>query len=261
MAKFCSLFSSSKGNCTYIGDGKTGILIDCGASAKRIRQSLCAVGIDPASIAAVFVTHEHSDHIAALRVFASAAGTPVYATAGTLSMLERDGVLNGRFPVHALPANGGEAAGMWVRPFALSHDAAEPVGYSVTTADGKRICVATDTGVVTQEILSAASGSDLILLESNHDVGMLQMGSYPYAVKRRILSDRGHLCNDACAETAACLLQSGTTQFVLGHLSAENNMPRLAYQTTLSEMEMIGAKLDEDYRLRVAGGEAEMIEV
>ena len=150
---------------------------------------------------------------------------------------------------------------MFVRPFPLSHDAADPVGYSVMMPDGKRICVATDTGIVTQEILSAVTGSDLVLLESNHDIGMLQTGPYPYSVKRRILSDRGHLCNDACAETAACLLQSGTTQFVLGHLSEENNMPRLAYQTTFSEMEIIGAKLNEDYRLSVAGARPEMIDV
>lgn len=258
MARFCSLFSSSKGNCTYIGDGSAGILIDCGTSAKRVREALCAIGVDPSSIAAIFVTHEHTDHVSALRVFAGAHAVPVFATAGTLSALERDGVLNGRFPVDALPHTGVGIAGMHVRPFSLSHDAVQPVGYSVTTADGRRISVATDTGVVTEEILSAVTGSDLILLESNHDIGMLQNGIYPYAVKRRILSDRGHLCNDACAETAARLLESGTTHFCLGHLSPENNLPLLAYQTTRAEMDLIGAKEGEDYRLTVAPDAAEV---
>ena len=261
MAKFCSLFSSSRGNCTYIGDGRTGILIDCGASAKRVRQALCAVGVEPCAIAAVLITHEHVDHVSGLRVFASAFGTPVFASGGTLAALERDGVLNGKFPADTLPDKGLEISGMFVRPFPLSHDAAQPIGYSVTTSDGKRIAVATDTGVVTESILSGVSGSDLILLESNHDIGMLQNGSYPYAVKRRILSDRGHLCNDACAETAVHLLDSGTMHFWLGHLSAENNMPRLAYQTTLSEMQMIGAKEGTDFTLAVAGGEPEMVQI
>ena len=259
MAKFCSLFSSSKGNCTYIGDGSTGILIDCGASAKRVRQTLSDLGVEPCSIAAVFVTHEHIDHVSGLRVFASRMGTPVYATVGTLSALERDGVLNGKFPVIPVDLHGTEVGGMFVRPFPVSHDASQPVGYNVTTPDGKCISVATDTGVVTEAILSGVTGSDLVLLESNHDIGMLQNGSYPYSVKRRILSDRGHLCNDACAETAVSLLDSGTTRFWLGHLSAENNMPRLAYQTTLSEMQMIGAREGADFTLSVAGGAPEMV--
>ena len=112
---------------------------------------------------------------------------------------------------------------------------------------------------LTDEILSAVSGSDLILLESNHDVGMLQTGPYPYAVKRRILSDKGHLCNEVCAETAVRLLESGTTRFCLAHLSRDNNMPRLAYQTTYSEMLLSGASEGTDYLLRVAGGEPEMM--
>ena len=261
MAKFCSLFSSSRGNCTYIGDGRTGILIDCGASAKRVRETLRTVGAEPSSIAAILITHEHVDHVSGLRVFASASGIPVYATVGTLCALERDGVLCGKFPADALPAKGAEIGGMFVQSFPLSHDAAQPVGYRVTTADGKRIAVATDTGVVTESVLSGVTGSDLVLLESNHDIGMLQNGAYPYAVKRRILSDRGHLCNDACAEAAVSLLDSGTTHFWLGHLSAENNMPQLAYQTTLSEMQMIGATEGVDYTLAVAGGVPEMVQI
>ena len=258
MARFCSLFSSSRGNCTYIGAPEAGVLIDCGVSAKRIDSTLRSLDVDMQSIRAIFVTHEHTDHIAGLRVLASKYQIPVYASRGTIRALE-DMDVCGSFPLTGIDAQGVDEGGMFVRPFALSHDAAQPVGYTVETADGRRISVATDTGIVTDEILSAVSGSDLVLLESNHDVGMLQTGPYPYTVKRRILSDKGHLCNDVCAETAVRLLESGTTRFCLAHLSRDNNMPRLAYQTTYSEMQLAGAEEGSDYLLRVAGGEPEMI--
>ncbi|MBQ7543092.1 MAG: MBL fold metallo-hydrolase [Clostridia bacterium] len=254
MARFCSLFSSSRGNCTYIGDPHAGILIDCGVSAKRIDETLSALGVDVGTIQAIFITHEHSDHICGLRVFASRHHIPVYASAGTVSAMENSDVLNGSFPVGVLSSQGTECAGMFIRPFPLSHDARQPVGYRIETADGRSISVATDTGVVTQSILSAVSGSDLILLESNHDIGMLQNGPYPYATKRRILSDVGHLSNDACAETAARLLESGTTRFCLAHLSRDNNMRPLAYQCTQTELELSGAVEGTDYLLSVAGG-------
>ncbi len=258
MARFCSLFSSSRGNCTYIGAPDAGILVDGGVSAQRIGDTLASLNVDVRSIRAIFITHEHTDHIAGLRVFASKHHIPVYATAGTIHALE-DMDVCGAFAVRPIDAQGAEEAGMFIRPFSLSHDAAQPVGYTVGTADGRRISVATDTGVVTEEILSSVSGSDLVLLESNHDVGMLQTGPYPYTVKRRILSDKGHLCNDVCAETAVRLLESGTTRFCLAHLSRDNNMPRLAYQTTYSEMQLAGATEGSDYLLRVAGGEPEMM--
>ncbi|MBR5619708.1 MAG: MBL fold metallo-hydrolase [Clostridia bacterium] len=258
MARFCSLFSSSRGNCTYIGAPDSGILIDCGVSAKRIGDTLSQMDVDVHSIRAIFITHEHTDHISGLRVFASKHHIPVYASGGTIRALEGMGIC-GTFTLSEIHAQGVDEGGMFVRPFSLSHDAAQPVGYTVETADGRRISVATDTGIVTDEILSAVSGSDLILLESNHDVGMLQTGPYPYAVKRRILSDKGHLCNEVCAETAVRLLESGTTRFCLAHLSRDNNMPRLAYQTTYSEMLLSGASEGTDYLLRVAGGEPEMM--
>lgn len=258
MARFCSLFSSSRGNCTYIGAPDAGILIDCGVSAKRIAETLASLDVDVQSIRAIFITHEHTDHIAGLRVFASKHHIPVYATPGTIRALE-DMDLCGKLSVSSIEAQGISEGGMFIRPFALSHDAAQPVGYTVETADGRRISVATDTGIVTDSILSAVSGSDLVLLESNHDIGMLQTGSYPYTVKRRILSDKGHLCNDVCAETAVRLLETGTTRFCLAHLSRDNNMPRLAYQTTYAEMQIAGAAEGSDYLLRVAGGEPEMM--
>ena len=259
MARFCSLYSSSRGNCTYIGTAQGGILIDCGVSAKKVREGLESIGVPLSSIVAIFVTHEHTDHVSGLRVFASKENIPVYASHGTLSALEDANVLNGKFSVSPIGKDGMEVGGMYVRPFSISHDAREPFGYSVQTADGRKISVATDTGIITEEILNAISGSDLVLLESNHDIGMLQNGPYPYAIKRRILSDLGHLSNDVCAETAVRLLENGTTRFCLAHLSRDNNMPALAYQTTFSEMTLSGARQGSDYLLSVAGTEAEMV--
>ncbi len=246
------MFSSSSGNSEYIGSAKGGIIIDVGVSAKRENEALSALGVDISSIGAVFITHEHCDHIRGLRVFAGMHGLKVYASEGTLAELEKAGVLTDKFEADVVPSEGIEINGMFIKPFHTSHDARESVGYSVTTADGKRISVATDTGTVTEEMFSSIYGSDLIMIESNHDVGMLRNGNYPYLTKRRILSDVGHLSNDACAETVKRLMEGGTKRYFLGHLSKENNVPVLAYETTRSCLTEVGAEEGCDYILKVA---------
>lgn len=251
MARFCPLFSGSSGNSTYIGSARGGILIDAGVSAKRLTQALCDINVDASRVEAIFITHEHTDHISGLRVFANKHGIDVYASRGTLRALERKGVLDGRFKAREITDDGVEVNGMFVCPFHTSHDAAESVGYTVITADGRRASVATDTGYVTDETFSAIYGSELIMLESNHDVGMLCNGSYPYDTKRRILSKYGHLSNDSCAETITKLLDGGTTRFFLAHLSRENNMPVLAYEATRSAVTGTGAREGCDFLLSV----------
>lgn len=251
MARFCSLFSSSSGNATYIGSSKTGILIDAGVSAKRIREALIEREIDPASLSAIFVTHEHSDHIKGIRVLASSFKIPVFATAGTLQGMESAGVLSGKFPVFELSPNGDEVGDLFVRSFKTPHDSNESCGFQIGFPDGRKAAVATDIGTVTNEVLCGIIGCDLVMLESNHDVGMLQNGSYPYYIKRRILSDRGHLSNESCAAVARDLVERGTTRLFLGHLSTENNIPALAYQTNLCTISESGAELGSDYMLTV----------
>ena len=253
MAKFCSLYSSSSGNCTYIGTSQGGILVDIGVSAKRTCEALSGIGVDPSSIAAIFITHEHNDHVNGVRVFAKKHGIKIFATEGTLIGMEEQGFLDPRIKTEVIPWSGVETAGIFVRPFATPHDSRESSGYSVVTPDGKRISVATDIGKVTDTVMNAIHGSDLVLLESNHDVGMLQNGPYPFFLKQRILSDHGHLSNENCAKTAVKLVESGTTRLVLGHLSKENNHPSLAYETTRSAMTLSGAKEGLDYLLTVAG--------
>lgn len=252
MTEFCSLFSSSSGNCTYIGNRESGILVDVGVSAKRTEAALHDIGVDPSKIRGIFVTHEHSDHINGIKVFAGRYGINVYASLGTLEGMNELNTFNGKFEPYIIPKSGFELEGFYIRPFKTPHDSRESCGYSVLMPDGKRISIATDIGKMTDEILTSIHGSDLVLLESNHDVRMLQTGPYPYYLKKRILSDHGHLSNEICADTAVKLLESGTTHFVLGHLSKENNIPSLAYEATHSAMTIAGAAEGTDYKLSVA---------
>lgn len=253
MAKFCSLFSSSSGNCTYIGCSQGGILIDIGISAKKAELALADIGVEPKSIAAIFVTHEHSDHIKGIRVFAERYGIKVYSSVGTLTGMEELKAVTPKTKTEIMPSDGVDAGGMHIYSFRTPHDSLESTGYCILTPDGKKLAVATDIGKITSEITDAISGSDLVLLESNHDIRMLQNGPYPYFLKQRILSDIGHLSNESCANAAVKLMESGTTRFVLGHLSKENNMPSLAFETTHAAMTMAGATENLDYILRVAG--------
>lgn len=253
MARFSSLFSSSSGNCSYIGSAKGGILIDAGVSAKQINLKLDCIGVNPVGIGAIFVTHEHSDHVRGLRVFASKHKIPVYATQGTVDALITSGVANGSFEINPVDSDGVEVNGQLILPFKTSHDSAQSCGFVVTTTDDRKIAVATDTGYVTEETKAAVRGCDLILAESNHDIGMVRNGIYPYLLKRRILSDVGHLSNIDCSNFVTELVKNGTTRIVLGHLSKENNIPDLAFQTSKSALDCAGAVQFKDYILTVAG--------
>ena len=184
-----------------------------------------------------------------------------YGSAGTLAGMEDMNILDGKFPAEVMPESGVEVNDMFVRAFHTPHDSRESLGYTVEMPDGNRIGIATDIGVITDELMQNLLGCQLVLLESNHDVRMLQCNpNYPYPLKRRILSDRGHLCNEACAEAAEKLVQSGTTRLILGHLSKENNLPQLAYQCTNAALSNCGMEEGSDYLLRVAGvGDPQMI--
>lgn len=254
MYQFCTLYSGSSGNAAYLGDPHEGILVDIGKNAKQTELSLSRLGLDPTAVKAIFLTHEHTDHIAGLRVFCKRYHIPVYGSLGTLEYLDEHGHLNGDFPVFQI-TDYADIGDFHVDCFHTLHDAAEPLGYAVTLPDGTKVAVSTDLGVVTEEVRQAVLGAKTILLESNHDVNMLNNGPYPYPLKRRILSERGHLSNDSAAEMAVSLLESGTTQIILGHLSSSNNVPELAWQTTAASLQGVGAALGSegaDIRLDVA---------
>ena len=252
MARFCSLYSGSGGNCIAVGCGGKYILIDAGRSAKKIRERLGEEEIDPSDIAGIFITHEHVDHIAGVRVLASSLKVPVYATEGTAEFLQENGHAK-NVDLRLLPEGQVDMGDMGVSCFATSHDAAESCGFRVECADGRSISLATDTGVITPVIHQAIEGSDLVYLESNHDINMLYSGGYPYPLKKRIASAKGHLSNEACSAELPVLARAGTTRFVLGHLSAENNMPILARQSALQELGKYGIREGKDYLLSVAG--------
>lgn len=251
MTRLCPLFSGSSGNSYYIGSGDHGILVDCGRNAKQIENALAANGIDIKTITAVFITHEHTDHVSALKVLAPRHKLRVYASPGTIEAIEDKGLVNEKTELVPIMAEGAEEAGMFIKPFHISHDCREGTGFVVETGDGRKTAFATDTGIVTDEIYSALTGCDTVVLESNHDVGMLRCGGYPYILKRRILSDTGHLSNELCAQTAVRLVKSGTTRLLLAHLSRENNIPELAKQASLCELEQNSMKQDIDFMLSV----------
>lgn len=255
MAKVCQLFSGSSGNSIYIGSGENGFLVDIGVSAKRCEQALRKINVKPESIKAVFVTHEHKDHVGGVRVFASRYKIPVFACPECLEELRFTGVLNNTVNSYEIK-DPLDFNGVIVESFYNSHDSIACVGYKLTFPEGRRIAVCTDTGYITDDAKEALVGStDLIFLESNHEISMLENGMYPYILKKRISSSTGHLSNYAAGEFAKELVQSGTTRLVLSHLSRENNMPDLARIAVLSALSEINAKENVDFRLYVSAPE------
>lgn len=253
MLRYCSLFSGSGGNATYIGTAKTGILVDVGVSAKRIETALKQREVDPRSIRALFITHEHTDHIAGLRVLCKRYGWPVIASNGTLSALVDNEKISVDNRLYCIADGQTVTVGdLQIAAFSTSHDSRESFGFRLTDERGKSVAVATDTGYVTPAIREALRGADLVHIESNHDLSMLRNGPYPYVLKQRIESDRGHLSNAACAQLLPYLVENGATRFVLAHLSEENNLPRLAKQTSVDALNSAGASEGKDYVLDVA---------
>lgn len=252
MAKLCPLFSGSSGNSYYIGSEEEGILIDAGRSARQITKMLENCGIPITAVKGIFVTHEHTDHIKGVRVFASKNQVPVFASRGTLESMKESGNVTDSCISYVIDETGMDFAGMHIIPFPISHDCAQGYGYTIHTQDNRVITFSTDLGIITSDVENALFGSNMVILESNHDVGMLQNGSYPYFLKRRILSNIGHLSNEVCAQLLPNLAQNGTKQFLLAHLSKENNTPDLAYQTALCALTMCGLKPEEDFHLSIA---------
>lgn len=230
LARIYPLFSGSSGNAEFIGTPAGGILIDCGVSARRITLALERCGIPAAAVQGIFVTHDHVDHVAGLRVFAKKYQIPVYAQPVTRQCLYDAKYLEPEQISYALESTV-ECGGIRVTPFATSHDTAQSCGYRMELPDGRSCAVCTDLGYVSDTVAAALEGCDLVLLEANYDREMLRTGPYPYYLKKRIASEVGHLSNDDCAAAAQMLLCTGTTRLILGHLSQHNNLPELAVST------------------------------
>lgn len=230
------LFSGSSGNCILAEAASTRLLIDAGKPCRTALAALDSIGIPPESISGILITHEHMDHVAGLGPLCRRLGIPIYANAATWQAME-PGL--GSIPPRCVRVfeTGREfyIGGAAVTPFPIPHDAAEPVGYSIR-GGGRRLTVMTDMGYAAPEPLACAAGSDLLLIEANHDPELVKSCSYPYVTKRRILSDHGHLSNEACGRALAGLYLTGVRRAVLGHLSRDNNFESLALETVRAEL-------------------------
>ena len=245
---FYNLCSSSRGNSSFLGDLTGGILFDAGIGPRSLAKALGLVGLRPETVRAIFVSHEHSDHIAGVRVFAKKYGIPVFASQGTLLAMQpslegvESWVLEGPL----------QLAGMEVTPFATPHDSAQSLGFRIQTADGRQFALATDLGVVTPCVREHLLGAEFVVLESNHDREMLRNGPYPAYLKRRILAGTGHLSNGDCAAFLPELARAGAKRFLLAHLSGENNTPSLARQEAVSALSAAGYQEGTGFWLDVA---------
>lgn len=253
--KFCSIASGSSGNCIYAGSADTSVLIDAGISGKRIEAGLNGLDLTTPDIDAILITHEHSDHIKGLGVLARRYGIPIYATQGTIGALKKSTAI-GKIPEdlwHVIAADSSFTVGdLAVKPFSISHDAAEPVGYRIEHG-GKALATATDMGCYDEYTVDALKDLDVLLLESNHDVRMLEAGRYPYYLKRRILGEKGHLSNETAGQLLCRVLHEGIREIFLGHLSEENNYEALAFETVCDEVTLGDNPFrSSDFRITIA---------
>lgn len=251
--KFCSLYSGSSGNSIFIASDNTRVLIDAGLAGKKIDDALKHIGEESSSIDGIFITHEHIDHIKGVGVLSRKYDIPIYANDNTWAVMEKN---IGKIKEHNIRIMDRRSSitinDLEIRSFNIPHDAIAPVGYTVSYA-GKNASVVTDFGVFTEEIRDNIIDSDIILLESNHDVNMLRMGPYPYKLKLRVLGENGHLSNEDCGSAIVSLLKNDKKkQIVLGHLSGTNNHPDLAYQTVVDVLSANGIRPGDDVILQLA---------
>ena len=245
--KVCLLASGSAGNSIYIQNGSTSILIDAGLTGKQIETRLNSIGVNPATLQGIVVSHEHSDHIKGVGVMARRYGMPVWMTQGTLDGSKK--TFTGRERVRVIDNDENFSIGdLELQPFPLPHDAADPVNYVVTDGVAK-VAIATDMGVMTQLVYQRIKDVDFVAIESNYDYHMLMEGPYPWDLKKRISGRHGHLPNDGAAQTLCDLAQNGVKYAVLAHLSEKNNHPDVARTTCQDMFAQRGIK---DFPIKVA---------
>ncbi len=250
MTVFRTLVSGSSGNAVLLSHNNTSILIDCGASGKSIVSLLGETDVDPRKLNCILVTHEHTDHTYGVGVLSRKYNIPIIASNGTWN-----GMNIGKIAEQNIvkfydfkPQNFGDVL---VTPFEIPHDANMPTGY-VIDCGNRKYAVATDIGHITPTIKKALKGCDSVVLEANYDADMLEGGSYPYPLKKRIAGDFGHLCNDESSKLAAYMVKNGTQNIILGHLSNENNTSEIAFHTVASNLEFEGIKPGKDCLMSVA---------
>ena len=236
--RLCSIASGSSGNCIYAGSDHTHLLVDTGISKKRIEQGLNTLDVKGEELNGILITHEHIDHIQGLGVFSRKYEIPIYATHGTIEGIKNCKSL-GKMPeglLHEIKVDHSLSLGdITVHPFAISHDANEPSGYRIEQGE-RSVAVATDIGIYDEYTVENLKNVNALVLEANHDIHMLEVGPYPYPLKRRVMGDKGHLSNELSGRLLCDILHDDLKQVVLGHLSKENNYPELAYETVKLEV-------------------------
>ena len=250
--KICSLYSGSKGNSVFIEAGGAKILIDAGKSARVLCASLRSIGVDIDELDAIFITHEHNDHVSALQTLSHKHNIPIHILLSSAQVF--NGLCDERLCLclclHDKNDFSVTIKGLTVQAFPTPHDSRASVGYKLTFAgDGgeeSSIAYATDTGYISEAMLKNMLGAKYAVIECNHDLDMLRDGSYPFDLKARIASPRGHLSNVDCATLATHIALAGASHILLAHLSEENNLPDLAYS------EVRGAVADDSVTIKVA---------
>lgn len=248
----CALRSGSSGNAVFVGSERTRLLIDAGVCARTLEQALNEIDTRADQLDAILVTHEHSDHIAGVGVMMRRYHLPLYVTAATWQAMQQAVGRHDPALVHIMEAGQHWQIGdLEIHSFPTPHDAVDSVGYRIGGDDGS-VSVLTDLGHVSESLLTAVYGSRAVLIEANYDLSMLMAGRYPYALKKRISGDHGHLSNEACAEAIHRLIERGTEHVQLGHLSRDNNYPELAMLTVQQILSESGIRPDQDMTLQVA---------
>lgn len=238
--RLCSIASGSSGNCIYAGSDSTHILVDVGISGKKTEEGLRSLGLTMRDIDGILITHEHTDHIAGLGVLVRKYQTPVYATGGTIEAIKNTSCVGTIAEELFHPVYADEKViikDLVCNPMTISHDAAEPVAYRICHGK-KKIGIVTDLGTYNDYTVECLKGVNALVLEANHDVNMLQVGPYPYYLKQRILGDRGHLSNENTGRLLCRILHDRMKAILLGHLSKENNLPELAFESVRMEINM-----------------------
>lgn len=253
--KLASIASGSSGNCLYAGNEESHFLVDAGISRKRVLEGLRMLKVDPEKIKGLFITHEHNDHISGLGVFLRKYPVPVFATGKTIDRILNCRSLGKLDPglFHSIePDRPMVIDGVRVEASRILHDAADPVCYTFSDESSK-VGAVTDFGTFDDYLVEKYQDCESLLVESNHDLNMLMAGPYPYPLKRRIMSNTGHLSNERAGQFLSRIIGESCRHILLGHLSQENNVAELAYETVKLELIMHNINMEhEDITLQVA---------
>src|SRR6266498_4063911 len=235
---FTLLGSGSSGNATLVSSGDVHILVDIGLSGKETAHRLRELGLDPAKVSAIVVSHEHGDHCRGVAPFAKDLDIPVFITDGALAASQIR--LDASKLQHIESGVPFEIHGMLFTPFAVPHDSADPIAFCIEK-NGVKMAVVLDLGYISNLVVERLRGCDAIVLESNHDVNMLKLGPYPWSLKQRVMGRKGHLSNDTVAEYLASGFDGKARHVVLAHLSKKNNLPELAMISAQNALEQRSA--------------------